>query len=676
MSITTVSSRPVARTTALTVAGGLLVGAVLVALSPAAGVVRPGDGGAVGVSAGAVWWTLLPAVVAVLVALRSPIAGVFAVAGAGLPAIARAIADLDALGDPENAIRPELFHETSAFSLPFGLGPGALLLVAGDLMMIAAGVLAAALLARRLFLAESEIFGATARLPGPYDAAADPAGADPASSGRNTPLILLAALGLVGVLIGSAVIPYSGGFLDLRRLPASLGLWGLVAALVLVAVGLAAVLIAAALPRGLTLPLLGGVAAASAVGPLTALTAAGSADLSIGAGPWIGLVGALLIVGAGALAARGTVAVTDAPAADDPGRPSWFTRLLPGVLLLLAALAAWFASSTSGLYLDGAPDPVGVTLDPVFTASAPIPPPFRLAALLFAVAGVAALLPRVGPVGRAAASVLWAVPAFGVAAGLVVYSELETSASAFVPTPAITEAYGIEAHSWSLGPGMWWGLAAVVLGLAAAVTATVVLRSDADTAEQWPADEPAGALRRRALVPGLVLMALVVLSGLLPAYRSGLRDSPTLLSGYGVDSVGVWILTLAAVGAVFAMTRSARPEAVLGCGLGAAAVLTVRLVVPAPAAAEAFATAAGTFAVIVVAVLVVVAAAVLAVLAGRIPAVAPTRIPGERPGPASGKASGRSAGKPKGKAPGSTGTSGRGRGRPAARKSPGRPAGR
>ena len=120
----------------------LLVAGLLVGVAALAGAATPADGGARGGVLVAAFLAVLPGLVALIVGLRRPTAGLLLTAAAGWWGLARLLADLSLVSDAATVVRPELFAETSARSQPFAVASGTWLLLLADVGWIGAGVLA------------------------------------------------------------------------------------------------------------------------------------------------------------------------------------------------------------------------------------------------------------------------------------------------------------------------------------------------------------------------------------------------------------------------------------------------------------------------------------------------------------------------------------------------------
>ncbi len=547
----------------------LLLGGALVAVAPWVGVAHSFDGSAPGRVAAAGLVMLMPALLSIAVAVTRPALGPPFVAAAGLLALARTCADVDVLVGPNDVVRPELFFQTTLRAHPFRVGPGAVVLLAGDVVMVAAGVWAA----RRMSLGPGE----------ERDERQD----EPA---RRSVGVL--AIGLTGAVLASAgalLQPYRGGFLDDLLLPPALGGWSLGAALLLLVLPAGAVLVAAGLPRPVAMAVTVGAGATLVAGALVPLlvVAFGHSGLELTAAPWIGLVGGLAVVGSGFASARPAPSLTAGPSSARLAQLlDERLGVLSGVLAVLAAISAAPAFVGPSLRVDGRADGVGDWAPaPTLRYSATIDPPFAWAAFILLLAGVFALVPRVSGVGRMLAAVGWAVPGYAVAQGLARYSEI----SAVVPSDAA--AAGVQARVWTVGPGLWWGVASFLLAAAAAVLAGMAQRRateavgpvDARLVDAAAANrrEDDNAQRRQwRLLAATGVAACVLVAGLLPAFSAADRSAPTLGS-LGLDGVGMWILVAGVIlGAGLTGAATTWPPAV-GGALGGVLVLGVRYLQPA-----------------------------------------------------------------------------------------------
>jgi hypothetical protein len=388
--------------------------------------------------------------------------------------------------------------------------------------------------------------------------------------GRNLPMIGVGFLGAILLMVGALETPYSGGYLALRVLPLGASLTGVLAAALLPLLAAVSVVVAAALPRPVAAALLSGTALAAAVPPLTAIVAVlAGAPTSVSSSAWWGLAGAVVLASAGLLARRRSTSIDRSDG--DGGAPSPVLTLAAGGLTLLAAASAFAASRTALLQVNGAaPD------DAAAAVLAPAGPRFLVAAVPLAVAGVLLVVPPSARIGRAAAGVLWAAPVYALAQALALRSLVVASAD----NPLNANLPAEVRRTWTAGPGLWWGVAAVVLAVAAAVLAVITARRVEDASLQVVIDEPVDRSRSVRVWAAAGLTILTVIACALPVYSVGLARSSTLFVGYDLDTWGIWAVALAVVLASWAATVSRRSAVAASYLLAAAAVVAVPLIVP------------------------------------------------------------------------------------------------
>jgi len=559
-----VTAGAVRRRPALLVAAMLLLGGVMVGFGPTLGVARSYDGSTVGIAAGAVWVVLLPGITAVLISGWKPILGLAVSAGAGMLVLARVVADVSLWTGINTAFRPELFYELSDGALPFRAGPGVAMVVGGDVVMLAAGVMAARLLTANLSLqTESNFLIGRSEDEGPPGSRPE----------RNTWVILAGFLGILGLLIVSLSLPYRGGYLAARYLPAELDLLGLTAALIAAAVATIAVLACAVLPRQMSSALLGGVAIAAAMPLLTAIAARlSSAPVQLNPIIWVGL-SAAIVLAAAALFSRVRLIQQDER---DLSSTAVRTRNIVGAALSVATgvagLVSWLLPQ---LRFNGGAVP---TISSGLGISAPQSSPFLYAAIPPLVGGVLWLIPAVARAGRAVSAVGWLGLVLAVGQSLDVLGQLITSAS--VPNA------GFALPTWSAGPGMWWGASAIVLGVATLVLSVTSSRQAADASPLVEDEMSFSRARSIGVVVASVMTVFVVIALALPVYRTEKGASATLLVGFQVNSWGVVALAVGAIWAAWAAGRTSHTSTALAYCLAAAGLLTVRLVIPAALRAE------------------------------------------------------------------------------------------
>lgn len=635
--------------------GLLLAGGLLVVGGALLGSAHTFDGSPLGSVHAAVWVVLLPAVAALVVSGRRPQLGLGVSAGAGVAALGRIPSDLGVLTDPNSAVRPELFYELTTRAQPFTAAAGAGVLVAGDVLLVVAGVLAARALADRLAVGAAPIFdrpptasstptgsstttasttttAASARTgragtttaagvaqgpellaqawenqtagggPGAAAGAVD----DTAGAVRNNGLIVAGFAGVLLLLAGSLGLPYSGGYLSARYLPAELGLAGIGGALAVALVATIGVLVAAVLPRRLAAALLGGVALTAAVPLLTAVVVRlAGAPVQLTASVEVGLAGAVVLAVAGLFG-------TAAPLIDDYDGPSSSlvrrTRWTGAALSLLTGAAALAAWRLPQLRYNGGADPV---LPGGFAISAPLAAPYLLAGVVPVAAAVLWLIPALAGAGRAVATVGWLPLVFGATQTLYLLGQLVSSAS--VPNA------GFAAPQWTAGAGLWCAVGGIVTGIGAAVVAARAARQARDSSTLIAQEE---SLTRSRVLGGQVATALSVLTVvalILPVYRTTAASSATLLVGFDVRSWGVLGLGAGMIAAAVAGGRASRPAGAVAFLLAGASISVARLIIPASIrAADGFTVAAGWYVGWATAALFLLAAVLVAVAARRI----------------------------------------------------------
>ena len=585
------------RAPARLLAGLLLLAGVLIGVCPLIGVVTTADGSPTGAVTIAAFTAVLPGLLAVALAVIRPTLGLAATAGAGLIGLARLFGDLAILTETDGVTRPELFYETTDRARPFATTAGGWLLLAADVLMVVVGVLAAGRLARAgaedSGTGPEPMFGSA---PDPAFAAESPAEAITGAGegtraddsvlaltrppegrlGRNLPMIGVGFLGAILLMVGALETPYSGGYLALRVLPLGASLTGVSAAALLSLLAAVSVVIAAALPRPVAAALLAGTALAAAVPPLTAVVAVlAGAPTSVSSSAWWGLAGAVVLASAGLLARhRGSTVDRsdgDGDGDGDGDAPSPMLTLAAGGLTLLAAVAAFAASRTALLQVNGAvPD------DAAAAVLAPAGPRFLVAAVPLGVAGVLLLIPPTARIGRAVACIVWAAPVYALAQALALRSLVVASAD----NPLNADLPAEVRRTWTAGPGLWWGVVAVALAVAAAVLAVITARQVEEASLQVVVDD---SVEQSRLVRGWTaagLTVLTVVSCTLPVYSVGLTPSSTLFVGYDLDAWGIWAVALAVATASWAATLTRRPAVAAGYLLAAAGIAAVPLIVP------------------------------------------------------------------------------------------------
>ena len=463
--------------------------------------------------------------------------------------------------------------------------------MAADLVALAAGVLGAIRLSGLLsFQRDSDFAGSPIDLPADGFAAAPDALVEARPDfarfdrmdravRRNNVMMILGLLGALMLTVGALGLPYAGGYLAARFLPPSVGVAGLVGALVLAVIAATAVLVAGTLPRSLAVALLGGTALGGALPLLVALVAVASTPTNLTPTVWIGLAGAAILTLAGFLARVRLLDVGSGEGAGlGPDGEAGPVRPPSRALNVAIGIAAVVAGGLSVAAYFLPPINAGGLEDLLFlTDGSPVPgsTAFAAAAVPLLIAGVVALVPRIGAAGRGGATLGWAGVVFAVTGTLEVLGDDGLSTA---------RAIGLI----SIGAGLWCGIAAAGAATVVAILATVSLARASDSADTVDDDDSVGAARSASAPVAVVVALIAFLASCLPTFAtSGQISSPTILRGYAVDTWGVWAILLATIGALIAATLADRPVLVLGLLLGAALVAAVRLVIPAHVEAAA-----------------------------------------------------------------------------------------
>ena len=205
----------------LVLAGLLLVAGVLAGLSPLMGVVVTADGSPTTAATIAAFVAVLPGVLAVVLAVRRPVLGLAATAGAGVIGVVRLLTDLAVVTEADRITRPELFAETTDRARPFAAGAGGWLLLAADVLWVVVGVLAAvrtAALVTGLTGSRPDVIFGGPDVTG--DLRSDPADADgpavaaalsepqPGRRPLNLPMVSVGFVGAVLLMVGALGTPY------------------------------------------------------------------------------------------------------------------------------------------------------------------------------------------------------------------------------------------------------------------------------------------------------------------------------------------------------------------------------------------------------------------------------------------------------------------------------------
>ncbi|PRY43663.1 hypothetical protein CLV43_103410 [Umezawaea tangerina] len=493
------------------------VGALLAATAPLLGVVSGGTSPAYTAWPLLVLLALLPAVLAGAFLFRDhPAAAAGVLAATAFFAPGRLLVDLQILADTTYTTRPELFRPTSL--TPLTPGVGLWLLVAGHVLVLAAGLLAAV-----------------------GTDAGDVEDTDQASTRKFLGLVVVAgavaAIGLFMAPITSSdpLVPTGGPF----DAPALAMIGGLLLALAAPAAGVLAASNPAAENRRGGLLAIAAALAAIALPPFAAGLFADRLGVSIGS------VLLLLAAAAHAVLARflgrdTTPEDTAEPhAVELPGLRR--LNVTAGVLGLVAA-----ASALGGVLVPQLVVPDGLAL-PVGYGERLLWPALVVVAVLAAV-----LVANVGAVRPAFTVALAALPLAAGAALDSVYAATQVG-------------------SVKPGNGVWFTVLAVVLAIAAAVTAALAGALEREDVE------PAKTQAPLPMVAFVLIGGLLALGGFaLPVLRGPDFHAVGLLD----FKVGSWGLLagLLAVVAAAGLALLARPSRAGGLLLGAALVTAVRAV--------------------------------------------------------------------------------------------------
>ncbi|MDQ6656664.1 MAG: hypothetical protein M3Z00_00255, partial [Actinomycetota bacterium] len=611
------------------VSGWLLIGLLLaagagIALAAAIGAAKPDVAGTLAGVTGAAWVATLPGLVAAGFTLFSQRAGLAVAAGAGIAGVARLVADLSVLAQPESVARPELFYPLSGRAYPIVAGAGAVLLLIADLLMVAAGVAAARLLAQDI-RDQNELL-----VTGGADAADELGGAiagghpaDPAGPDRRLDDVVMPApvrnarmlaVGFVAVAIlgfAAAQIPYAGGYIDARLSVPGTDAGSFIAPFLLAVIGVGALMVAGTLPRSVAMALLAGVAAVAAVPALVALIVGWSAaPVGVTSAPaWV-LVGAVVLLLAGLLtrvrwrgqvgaagdgdvaadahhhADHGAIERATAAARDDAPARVRPLSVVAAVLALLAAAALIVASRVPLLLLNGQWEPLGAN---GFRTESSMTRAFLLAGILLVIVAAAALAGRspIGKFGRGALIVGWAPAVWALAAPVLALGQFAGGAqqanAVAGPGSPISSA---DVADWTGGPGLWLGVVGAVLAIAAAVVSGIAASGEQHEDGTIVDDDGADSSRRSRWAIAGVLVVASVIALTFPVYSTTAARSTALFSLAGNDVWGVWAVLLAVVIAAVVAAVTRYGEIAVGALLAAAAAVALRTFVPAATTAS------------------------------------------------------------------------------------------
>jgi hypothetical protein len=657
----------------------LLVSGAGVGLAAIMGVATPNVPSTLGAATAAAWVALLPGIAAVLVTAVARTPGLALTAGAGLAGIARLVADLFVVLQPESVARPELLYPLSATAFPVRVAGGAAVLLVADVVAVLAGVLAARALAGRV--RELRDSGLTEQIAsaGRSDGADDPFvddpfggpgaggvragafgaggfGADgtdgggfaddglgdgPAPVVRNVPMLAVGFLAIAVFGFSGIQATYTGGYIEKMLFIPGSDAGTVIAPFLLAFLALGAVTFAGSLPRSTAMALLGGVAAAVATPAITAMVvAAGDAPVQLSSAAFGVLAGALVLLLAGLLtrvrwrsagsaevpatgAAEPAVTVespstaTVPESADEVARSTGIRWVATGLALLAGVLlcAAWRLDLLSGS------GPVQTVAEQGGLANGRTAVSFLLAGVVLVVAGLASAAGRrpAGLAGRAALTVTWGAAVWAIARPISVLAEYRSGTeqaqlalSGGALTPAERAQVDATVAHWSIGPGLWCGMIAALLALAAAVLAGVALAREQDelTTVRDDDDAEVSARLRRRTGLGLAVAAVVALALPLSSV-DGVISAALFSLGADVSWAG-WAVLVAVLLAVAVGMTTGSGWIALGALVAAAAVLVVYAWPPAGVSSDpGYAVGPGTVAAWVLVVLLLAGAVVM-----------------------------------------------------------------
>ncbi|WP_253889348.1 hypothetical protein [Actinokineospora diospyrosa] len=446
---------------------------------------------------------VLPPVVAAGLAVgRRPLMGAGVLVGAALLGPGRLLGDLQFLVDPLVVSRPEIMVPTSLAPLHAGLGLW--LLLAGHVLAITAGVMAAN------------------RAGAPYGT---PYAAELHDDGRQR-----SAVGLVAAVVaafGLQLAPFTSGNAFLLAEGLIDSPWLLRFALLAAGAGVVgAALVGTATARGVAVGAVLGVAAIAVP--------------QVGAGLWVGLLGAapgpyLALLGVVGLAV--SVWVTTRPRRESD--PVATAHRVAGVLGVLSGVAAIGAATTTVLAVEGVEQET-------FSNRLFLP-----AGILVVALAIPLLFPRTAAAMR---------PAFAVSLAAIALAGMST-------LDAVVTATGVGAPI-STGAAVWFTAAALVF--AGGATITGLFAGNAERAE--PQERPLDLV----LVAPLAVAGLLAIGAFgLPVVKARGLVPPGIWAEFRLASLGLLLAVLTVVVAV-ALTPVSRPNRAGALLLGCAGLVGVR----------------------------------------------------------------------------------------------------
>ncbi len=564
----------------------LLLAAVLLVVAPLLGVVTAHDSSSTSPPVHSAWVAALPVVVVALLALARRGIAVAAVAGVGVFGLVRLIADLGVVIDPGETLRPELFGIQTLSANPLQTGWAAWMLILADVLMLAGAALAGSVIADSL----EPVAGWNA---GRLELDADALGSPESFVGRPR-LMKSSPSSVVGIVAAAGYLAANLGELYADPLPVirpgfnDIGLWGTITAAVAGLLVAMVVLFSSALDAGVARGLLLGLGIGAAGPSLVVLIGSiGNSAATPSPLAWLALVAAALLMVAGLL--RREVSHIDSEnlppdAASDFGDDIVLdsgslkrSNVILGLTALLSAVLSMVAfvlpqaSFVFRSYLSQGSAPTAQPLDQDLTAGfAAAGSIFVFAAVVLFAASVLTLIPRTCAWGRTALTLSWAPT---VAAFLFALEYVNHARS-----PELVAGVVFQADT-TYRAGLWVGVAATVMAIAAGVMASLVTGRvrDAST-EDIPEIELADRAPWAQIIAG-ALSVLVLIGIGSQAWTSNQGSSAGLYAGADrTDFWGIWLTAIVVIVAFWIAVRQPRQDIALVLFLTSAVILLPRLV--------------------------------------------------------------------------------------------------
>ncbi|AZI58617.1 hypothetical protein EH165_11215 [Nakamurella antarctica] len=542
-------------------AGLLLVGGLLLALTPLLTVMNADDGSSTSPSVGSGWLAAFPAVLVVaLSALRRP-AALPAVVGVGIFGLVRLVTDLGIVFDPAHALRPELYGVRNLSAFPLHPTWAAWIPVVSDVCVLAGGAIAGSVLvesleppARRLAVADwGREVGVVAER-------------EPRSRVMPmTPAAFVGVVGATGYLTSTLGVNYAKPLPAVRDGFADIGLWGTVISVVTGLLMVITVMTATALTPALARGLLLGVAAAAATPPLIVIVGSVGPNATASGLAYAGLISAVVFAAAGlsrsTLQPEPTVQDGDVEQTSEPKPPTRKQFRALASVTLAAAMACLLAFLLRVAGFDDGRLPE--FFDPARVAFLP-------AAVLLAVAAILIWLPSTSRWGRAAVTLAWAPALVAVLFGLHFV---------LASTPPALFLGNVFTAETSLKLGFWCGLAGLLVAIGCAIWAGVLTNAETELSAQIiDVDYESRSVWATPLAA--VISVLSVVSFAMPVWKYVDTSASALFSSGGrPDTWGMWVSVVAVICAVVFALRAGRRSVTLTLFVAAAAVVLSRLIV-------------------------------------------------------------------------------------------------